>query len=158
MKFRETSRLLKRGRDNAVLMEHFWQEGGGGWGVRLFCWTMVRSATQLSMVGDFDENFQEFDVCNAISTLAYCFIKVLRSLMGFTRIWRCHHCIRIEIRPVSFSHPGTLWSFLGSEVAHTSSRSAPASTIKHTKRQKINPFLKTQFSNIIKHYPTWGTP
>ena len=37
----------------------------------------------MSMVGDFDEIFQEFDVCNAISTLAYCFFKVLRSLMGF---------------------------------------------------------------------------
>ena len=45
---------------------------------------MVRSATQLSMVGDFDEIFQEFDVCNAISTLAYCFFKLyLRSLVGF---------------------------------------------------------------------------
>ena len=45
---------------------------------------MVRSATQLSMVGDFDENFQGFDVCNAISTLAYCFFKLyFRSLVGF---------------------------------------------------------------------------
>ena len=39
------------------------------------------------MVGDFDENFQEFDVCNAISTLAYCFFKLLSSLVRF--IPRC---------------------------------------------------------------------
>ena len=65
-------------------------------------------------------------------------------------MWRCHHWIRNEIWPVSFSHPGTLWSFLGSEVAHTSSRSAPALTIKHAKykNQPISP------NTICKHYQT----
>ena len=45
----------------------------------------------MSMVGDFDENFQEFDVCNVISTLAYCFFKLLSSLVRF--IPRCGDAI-----------------------------------------------------------------
>ena len=115
---------------------------------------MVRSPTQLTMVGDFDENFQEFDVCNAISTLAYCFFKLLSSLVRFiprygdaitglelkSDLYLSHILERCE----AFWVPRSPIRVHGRRLCKQSS----------TQNTKISPFLQTSFPTICKHHQT----
>ena len=115
---------------------------------------MVRSATQLSMVGDFDENFQKFDVCNVISTLAYCFFKLLSSLVRF--IPRCGDAITgLEMKSDLY---------LSHILERCEAFWVPRSPIRvhgrrlckqlSTQKTKISPFLQTSFLTICKHHQT----
>ena len=112
---------------------------------------MVRSATQLSMVGDFDEIFQELDVCNAISTLAYCFFKLyLRSLVGFILGY-------IDVINGLEMKSDLYLSYI---LERCEAFGVPRSPIRvhgrrlrqqlSTQKTKICQFLQTQFANIIK--------
>ena len=103
------------------------------------------------MVGDFDEIFQEFDVCNAISTLAYCFFKLyLRSLVGFILGY-------IDVINGLEMKSDLYLSYI---LERCEAFGVPRSPIRvhgrrlrqqlSTQKTKICQFLQTQFANIIK--------